>query len=50
MGYERKITVDDKAITEGAGLTLKRSLIPCGLGTFFTTLGPIHQLGAIADS
>jgi FHS family L-fucose permease-like MFS transporter len=33
MGYRRKIVVDDKAITEGAGLTLKQSLIPCGLVT-----------------
>ncbi|KAH7115100.1 glucose/galactose transporter [Dendryphion nanum] len=33
MGYKRTITVDDKAITEGAGLTLKQSLIPCGLVT-----------------
>ncbi len=33
MGYKRRIVVDDKAITEGAGLTLKQSLIPCGLGT-----------------
>lgn len=32
MGYKRKIVVDDKAITEGAGLTLRQSLIPCGLG------------------
>lgn len=33
MGYKRRIVVDDKAITEGAGLTLKQSLIPCGLVT-----------------
>ncbi|PSN74602.1 glucose/galactose transporter [Corynespora cassiicola Philippines] len=31
--YRRNITVDDKAITHGAGLTLKQSLIPCGLVT-----------------
>ncbi|KAF2477490.1 glucose/galactose transporter [Lindgomyces ingoldianus] len=33
MGYRRKIVVDDKAITEGAGLTLRQSLIPCLLVT-----------------
>ena len=31
--YKRKIIVDDKAITEGVGLTLKQSLLPCTLGT-----------------
>jgi len=35
MGYKRRIVVDDIAITEGAGLTLKQSLIPCGLGIFY---------------
>jgi FHS family L-fucose permease-like MFS transporter len=31
--WKRKIVVDDKALTEGAGLTLRQSLLPCGLGT-----------------
>jgi FHS family L-fucose permease-like MFS transporter len=31
--YKRNIVVDDKAIGEGAGLTLKQSLLPCGLVT-----------------
>jgi hypothetical protein len=30
--YKRKIIVDDKDIGEGAGLTLKQSLLPCLLG------------------
>lgn len=33
--YQRKITVDDKAITEGVGLTLKQSIFPCILGILF---------------
>lgn len=32
MLWKRKIVIDDNAITEGAGLTLKQSLVPCGLG------------------
>lgn len=32
--WRRKITVDDKAITDGVGLTLKQSILPCFLGTF----------------
>jgi hypothetical protein len=35
--YKRKIVVDDKAIGEGAGLTLKQSLLPCFLGMTINT-------------
>ncbi|KAE8380384.1 glucose/galactose transporter [Aspergillus bertholletiae] len=31
--WRRKITVDDKAITDGVGITLKQSLLPCFLVT-----------------
>ncbi|KAF7590707.1 hypothetical protein BBP40_002498 [Aspergillus hancockii] len=31
--WRRKITVDDKAITDGVGITLKQSLFPCFLVT-----------------
>ncbi|KAF2803934.1 glucose/galactose transporter [Mytilinidion resinicola] len=31
--WKRKIVVDDNAITEGSGLTLRQSLLPCGLVT-----------------
>ncbi|KAF2498117.1 glucose/galactose transporter [Lophium mytilinum] len=31
--WKRRIVVDDNAITEGSGLTLRQSLVPCGLVT-----------------
>jgi hypothetical protein len=46
MGYKRTIVVDDKAITQGAGLTLKQSLVPCGLGTLHCAL---HMSNSTAE-
>ena len=33
MAWKRKITVDDAAVGQGITITLKESLLPCGLVT-----------------
>lgn len=42
--YKRKIVVDDKAITAGAGLTLRQSIIPCVLGMYIMVMVEAHLI------